>query len=135
MADAEDVLRAAVIELPEAGALRWRLSTTLEKRQRADQIDLTLIAMADRLVMLVGRGELYRALAKLAQLNLNYETAVELLERAIAIIPNNVAAHQTLGRAYVGEPRDKGYTELVVALILDPGVSPRSSISDVASHG
>ena len=45
-------------ELPEAGALRWRLSTTLEKQQRADQVDLTLIAMADRLVMLVGRGEL-----------------------------------------------------------------------------
>src|SRR6185503_2712241 len=57
VADAEDVLRAAVIELPEAGALRWRLSTTLEKRQRADQVDLTLIAIADRLVMLVGRGE------------------------------------------------------------------------------
>jgi tetratricopeptide (TPR) repeat protein len=121
VADAEDVLRRAVIESPDAGALRWRLSTTLEKRQRADPVDLTLVAMADRLVMLVGRGELYRALAKLAQLNLNYETAVELLERAIAIIPNNVAAHQTLGRAYVENGRDtEGYAELVVALLLDP---------------
>jgi tetratricopeptide (TPR) repeat protein len=125
VADAEDVLRGAVIELPEAGALRWRLSTTLEKRQRADQVDLTLIAMADRLVMLVGRGELYRALAKLAQLNLNYETAVELLKRAIAIIPNNVAAHQTLGRAYLENNREtEGYAELVVALMLDPEAVP-----------
>jgi tetratricopeptide (TPR) repeat protein len=125
VADAEDVLRGAVIELPEAGALRWRLSTTLEKRQRADQVDLTLIAMADRLVMLVGRGELYRALARLAQLNLSYDTAVGLLEHAVAITPNNAAAHQTLGRAYVENGRDtEGYAELVVALMLDPETVP-----------
>ena len=125
VADAEDVLRRAVIELPDAGALRWRLSTTLEKRQRADQVDLTLIAMADRLVMLVGRGELYRALARLAQLNLSYDTAVGLLERASAITPNNAAAHQTLGRAYVENGRDtEGYAELVVALMLDPDAVP-----------
>ena len=125
VADAEDVLRGAVIELPEAGALRWRLSTTLEKRQRADPVDLTLIAMADRLVMLVGRGELYRALARLAQLNLSYDTAVGLLEHAVAITPNNAAAHQTLGRAYVENGRDtEGYAELVVALMLDPDAVP-----------
>ena len=125
VADAEDVLRRAVIESPEAGALRWRLSTTLEKQQRADQVDLTLIAMADRLVMLVGRSELYRALAKLAQLNLSYDTAVDLLEDAVAITPNNAAAHQTLGRAYVENGRDtEGYAELVVALMLDPEAVP-----------
>jgi tetratricopeptide (TPR) repeat protein len=125
VADAEDVLRRAVIELPEAGALRWRLSTTLEKRQRADQVDLTLIAMADRLAMLVGRGELYRALARLAQLNLSYDTAVGLLEHAVVITPNNAAAHQTLGRAYVENGRDtEGYAELVVALMLDPEAGP-----------
>jgi len=125
VADAEDVLRGAVIELPDAGALRWRLSTTLEKRQRADQIDLTLIAMADRLVMLVGRGELYRALARLAQLNLSYDTAVGLLEHAVAITPNNAAAHQTLGRAYVENGRDtEGYAELLVSLMLDPEAVP-----------
>ena len=125
VADAEDVLRRAVIESPEAGALRWRLSTTLEKQQRADPVDLTLIAMADRLVMLVGRSELYRALAKLAQLNLSYDTAVDLLEDAVAITPNNAAAHQTLGRAYVENGRDtEGYAELVVALMLDPEAVP-----------
>ena len=121
VADAEDVLREAVIELPEAGALRWRLSTTLEKRQRADQADLTLVAMADRLVMLVGRGELYRALARLAQLNMGYDTAVSLLEHAVAITPNNAAAHQTLSRAYVENGRDtEGFAELLVSLMLDP---------------
>ncbi len=120
-AETEDVLRKAVNELPDAGALRWRLSTTLEKRQRADEADLTLIAMADRFVVLVGRGELYRALGKLAQRNLNYEAAVGLLEHAVAIIPNNAAAHQTLGRAYVENGREtEGYAELVVALLLDP---------------
>jgi tetratricopeptide (TPR) repeat protein len=124
-AEAEDALRRAVIELPDAGALRWRLSTTLEKQQRADQVDLTLIAMADRLVMLVGGGELYRALARLAQLNMSYDTAVVLLEHAVAIIPNNAAAHQTLGRAYVDNGRDtEGYAELVVALMLDPESVP-----------
>jgi tetratricopeptide (TPR) repeat protein len=120
-AEAEDVLRKAVTELPDAGALRWLLSTRLEKRQRADEVDLTLIAMADRFVMLVGRGELYRALARLAQRNLNYETAVGLLEQAVAITPNNVAAHQTLGRASMENGREtEGYAELVVALLLDP---------------
>jgi tetratricopeptide (TPR) repeat protein len=124
VADAEDVLRRAVIELPEAGALRWRLSTTLEKQQRADQVDLTLIAMADRLVMLVGRGELYRALARLAQLNLSYGAAVGLLEHAVAITPNNAEAHQTLGRAYVENGRDtEGYAELLVSLMLDPNAA------------
>jgi tetratricopeptide (TPR) repeat protein len=77
--------------------------------------------MADRLVLLVGKGELYRALAGLAQLHLDDAKAIGLLARAVRVTPNNAAAHKALGRAYVESGRDTdGYTELVIALLLDP---------------
>ena len=118
-AEAEDALRTAVAELPNASALRWRLSTRSQAGQGDD--DLALIDMADRLVLLVGKGELYRALAGLAQLHLDDAKAIGLLERAVRMIPNNVAAHKALGRAYVENGRETdGYAELVIALLLDP---------------
>jgi tetratricopeptide (TPR) repeat protein len=118
-AEAEDALRTAVAELPNASALRWRLSTRSQTGQ--DDDDLALIDMADRLVLLVGKGELYRALAGLAQLHLDDAKAIGLLERAVRMIPNNVAAHKALGRAYVENGRETdGYAELVIALLLDP---------------
>ena len=118
-AEAEEVLRAGIAELPEATALRWRLSTRAQAGQ--DDDDLALIDMADRLVLLVGKGELYRALAGLAQLHLDDGKAIALLERAARITPNNAAAHKALGRAYVENGReDEGYAELVIALLLNP---------------
>src|SRR5688572_8554506 len=118
-AEAEDVLRTAVAELPNASALRWRLSTRSQAEQ--DDDDLALIDMADRLVLLVGKGELYRALAGLAQLYLDDDKAIGLLERAVRITPNNAAAHKALGRAYVENGRAaEGYAELVIALLLAP---------------
>ena len=120
-AEAEDALRTAVTELPGSGALRWRLSTTLEKRQRADQADLTLVAVADQMILLAGRGELYRAVARLAALNLDFDAAARLLERTVAITPNNAAAHQALGQAYLENGREtEGYADLVIALLIDP---------------
>jgi tetratricopeptide (TPR) repeat protein len=120
-AEAEDVLRKAVIEAPGAGALRWRLSTLPEKLQRADDADVDLLAMADRFVLLVGKGELYRALARLAQLHFDDDRAIGLLQRAVSTTPNNAAAHRALGRAYVENGRETdGYAELVIALLLDP---------------
>jgi tetratricopeptide (TPR) repeat protein len=118
-AEAEDVLRMAVAELPNASALRWRLSRGSQAGQEDD--DLALIDMADRLVLLVGKGELYRALAGLAQLHLDDAKAIGLLERAVRTTPNNAAAHKALGRAYVENGREThGYAELVIALLLDP---------------
>ncbi len=118
-AEAEDVVRTAVAELPAAGALRWRLSQRSQTGQ--DDDDRALIDMADRLVLLVGKGELYRALAGLAQLHLDNATAMGLLERAVRMTPNNAAAHKALGRAYVEDGREaEGYAELVIALLLDP---------------
>ena len=77
--------------------------------------------MADRFVLLVGKGELYRALARLAQLHFDYERAIGLLQRAVSTTPNNAAAHRALGRAYVENGRETdGYAELVIALLLDP---------------
>jgi tetratricopeptide (TPR) repeat protein len=118
-AEAEDELRAAVAELPNASALRWRLSTRSQAGQ--DDDDRALIDMADRLVLLVGKGELYRALAGLAQLHLDDAKAIGLLERAVRVTPNNATAHKALGRAYVENGREaEGYAELVIALLLDP---------------
>jgi tetratricopeptide (TPR) repeat protein len=118
-AEAEDVVRTAAAELPDAGALRWRLSTRSQAGQ--DDDDRALIDMADRLVLLVGKGELYRALAGLAQLHLDDAKAIGLLERAVRMTPNNAAAHKALGRAYVEDGREvEGYAELVIALLLDP---------------
>jgi tetratricopeptide (TPR) repeat protein len=120
-ADAEDVLRKAIAEQPDGWALRWRLATMPDKLQRADDADRDLLAMADRFVLLVGKGELYRALARLAQLHLEYEQGLELLQRAVSATPNNAAAHRALGRAHVENGRDTdGYAELVIALLLDP---------------
>jgi tetratricopeptide (TPR) repeat protein len=97
------------------------LSTLPEKLQRADDADADLLAIADRFVLLVGKGELYRALARLAQLHFDYERAIGLLQRAVSTTPNNAAAHRALGRAYVENGRETdGYAELVISLLLDP---------------
>jgi tetratricopeptide (TPR) repeat protein len=118
-AESEDAVRAAVAALPDASALRWRLSTRSQAGQDADDRDL--IEMADRLVLLVGKGDLYRALAGLAQLHLDEAKAIGLLERAVRMTPNNAAAHKALGRAYVENGREaEGYAELVIALLLNP---------------
>jgi tetratricopeptide (TPR) repeat protein len=119
--DAADVLRKALAALPESGELRWQLSVMSGKRQRTDTADLELIAAADRQVLLAGTGEFYGRVARLAQAHLDYERAVVLLEQRVALTPNNAAAHQALGRAYVDLGREEeGYSELVMALLLEP---------------
>jgi tetratricopeptide (TPR) repeat protein len=86
-----------------------------------DADDRALIGMAEQLVLLVGKGELYRALAGLAQLYQDDATAIGLLQRAVRMTPNDAAAHKALGRAYVDNGHeDEGYAELVVALLLYP---------------
>ena len=119
-AEAMDVLRAALRSLPDSAALRWMLSSTAGRRQSTDEADLELIAMAERLVLLAGRGELYGRLAGFAQDHLDYERALTLLEQRVMLIPNSAVAHRALGLAYVDQGReDEGYAELVVALMLD----------------
>lgn len=119
--EADEVVRAGITALPDAGALRWQLATIAAKRQRTDDADLAAMSAIDRYVVLVGGGELHVSLAKLAQTHLDYQRAIGLLERAVVLIPNNKDAHKSLGRAYVEDGRDReGYAELVVALIIDP---------------
>ena len=119
--DTEVAVRAAIAELPDAGAFRWQLATLAARLGQTNQADHALISALDRYVVLVGRGELHIRLAKLAQSHLEYERAIGLLERAAALIPNNAVAHKTLARAYIEDGRDReGYAELVVALMLDP---------------
>jgi tetratricopeptide (TPR) repeat protein len=115
-----DVLQQGIAELPDSGTLRWMRSRTAGRRQRTDDGDLELIAIADRLVLLAGRGDLYGSVATLAQQHLNDDRAVELLEQRVALTPNNAAAHKALGVAYVDKGQeDEGYAELVIALMLD----------------
>ena len=119
--EAANVVRRALTELPDSGELRWQLSVISGKRQRTDDSDLELIATADRLVLLAGTGELYGRIARLAQAHLNYPRAIELLEKRVSLAPNNDAAHQALGLAYVEQGREEeGYAELVIALLLNP---------------
>jgi tetratricopeptide (TPR) repeat protein len=119
--EAAAVLRKAVAALPESGELRWQLSTISGKRQRTDEADLELMAVADRLVVLAGKGDLYGRIASLAQAHLEYDRAVALLEQRVTLTPNSAGAHQALGRALIDQGREnEGYAELVVALWLDP---------------
>jgi tetratricopeptide (TPR) repeat protein len=119
--DTDDAVRAAIAQLPDAGAFRWQLATLAARRGQTNQADLASITALDRYVVLVGQGELHLRLAKLAQTHLQFESAIGLLERAAALIPNNTSAHKTLARAYIDDGRDSdGYAELVVALMLDP---------------
>ena len=119
--EASQVLREAVGQLPDAGAVRWLLSTLSPQLQRSDETDVDLIAVADRLVMLAGKGDLYARVAALAQSHLDYDRAVNLLEQRVAVTPNNPGAHYALGRAFIEDGRDAaGYAELVIALLLDP---------------
>src|SRR5688572_22616949 len=112
LAQAVDALRTAIAALPDSGTLRWRLSLTSAKRQRTDESDVDLITVADRLVLFAGKGELYGQLARLAQTHLDYDRGVELLERRVALTPNNAAAHRALGQAYVDQVDTETLTSL-----------------------
>src|SRR5688572_20042519 len=116
------VLEAASRALPDSGVVRWSLAAMADKRRRTANTELDLIAGAERLVLLTGRGEFYGRLARFAQAHLESDRAVELLEQRIAATPNNTHAHKDLGRAYIDRgDEERGYAELVMALMLDPG--------------
>jgi tetratricopeptide (TPR) repeat protein len=117
--EAAAALGAGIGALPDSAALRWRLRSL--NRERIDDSDLALLAAADSLVLFAGKGALLGQLAGMAQGHLDYDHAVKLHELRVALTPNNAAAHQALGRAYVEQGREAaGYAELVIALLLDP---------------
>ncbi len=121
VAEAVDVLHTAVKELPDAGALRWRLSAAAGRSQTTQPVDLELAALAERLTLLAGRGELYDRAGRLAHGHLDYDRALTLFKGRVVLTPNNAAAHKILGRAYVDSGDEpNGYAELVVSLLLDP---------------
>ena len=114
--EAEQVVRDAVAALPDAGALRWQLAAFAARQQRTVEADVAPIVAIERYVLLAGRGDLYLSLAKFASTQLDYQRAIAVLEQAIALNVNNVAAHRNLARAYIDEGREaEGYAELVVA--------------------
>lgn len=119
--DAADALRQGVNALPDSGELRWQLSALSGKRQQTDEADLELMTVADRLVLLAGKGDFKGRTAALAQAHLDYDRAVALLEQRVELTPNHAGAHTALGRAYLDQGReDEGYAQLAIALWLDP---------------
>jgi tetratricopeptide (TPR) repeat protein len=119
--EAEQAARDAFAALPDAGALRWQLAALAARQQRTVEADVAPIVAIDRYVLLAGRGDLYVSVARFARTQLDYQRTIAILEEAIAVTPNNVAAHKALGQAYVDEGReDDGYAEFVVALMLAP---------------
>ena len=120
--EAQQVVRDAIAALPDAGALRWQLAALAGRDQRTVEADVALIVATDRYVLLAGRGDLHVSLGRFARTQLDYQRAIAVLGQAITLTPNNLAAHKSLGRAYLDEGReDEGYAEFVVALMLDPG--------------
>ena len=81
--EAAQALRDAIVVVPDAGAVRWLLSTLSSRLQRTDETDAEFIAVADRLVLLAGKGELYGQVAGRAQSHLDYDRAIELLEKRV----------------------------------------------------
>src|SRR5688572_9497131 len=75
--------------------------------QRIDASDVDLLAVADRLVLFVGTGELLGQMPAMARGYLDYDRAVSFLERRVALTPNNAAAHRALGRALVDHGREE----------------------------
>jgi tetratricopeptide (TPR) repeat protein len=117
--EAEAALRAGIAMLPDSGALRWRLRSA--RGERIDASDADLLAVADRLVLFAGKGELLGQMAAMARGDLDDDRAVRFLEQRVALTPNNAPAHRALGRAMVDQGREEvGYAELVTALLLDP---------------
>jgi tetratricopeptide (TPR) repeat protein len=118
-AEVDAALRAGIAMLPDSGALRWRLRSA--RGERIDASDADLLAVANSLVLFVGKGELLGQMAAMARGDLDYDRAVSFLEQQVTLTPNNAPAHRTLGRALVDQGREQpGYAELVTALLLDP---------------
>jgi tetratricopeptide (TPR) repeat protein len=71
---------------------------------------------------LAGRSLLYVGMGRLAQVEGDYDSAIDLLARAVRLAPNDPMAHRELASALVAGNRiDDALAELVVALLIDPG--------------
>jgi tetratricopeptide (TPR) repeat protein len=71
---------------------------------------------------LAGRGLLYVGMGRLAQVEGDYATAIDLLMRAVRLAPNDPIVHRELAGAFVaGDRIDDAFAELVAALLIDPG--------------
>jgi type IV pilus assembly protein PilF len=115
-----EVLRAAVSALPESGALRWVLSVLATERGGAGDA-LPVMAVVDRVGMLAGRGDLFARVANLARTHLDFERELDLLERRVALMPNDAAAYKAIGTAYLQRGQERAaHAALVIALLLEP---------------
>jgi len=71
---------------------------------------------------LAGRSVLYVGMGRLAQVEGDYSSAIDLLSRAVRLAPNDPIVHRELASAYVaGDRIDDAFAELVAALLIDPG--------------
>jgi tetratricopeptide (TPR) repeat protein len=71
---------------------------------------------------LLGRGVLYLAIARLAQVEGDPAAAVDALTSAVRLNPNEPYFHKELAAAHASQGRvDDAFCELVATLLLDPG--------------
>ncbi|HEY7190754.1 MAG TPA: tetratricopeptide repeat protein [Vicinamibacterales bacterium] len=71
---------------------------------------------------LAGRSVLYVGMGRLAQVEGDYDNAIDLLMRAVRLSPNDPIMHRELASAFAAADRiDDAFAELVAALLIDPG--------------
>ena len=69
-----------------------------------------------------GRSLLYLGMGRLAQVEGDYSSAIDLLARAVRLAPNDPMVHRELASAFAaGDRIDDACAELVAALLIDPG--------------
>lgn len=117
---AEASLRETLGVLPESGRARYALGR-LHQRQGQYPEALDEFTRAVSFEPLLGLNGLYETMGALYARGQQFDQAIAVYLARIALTPNDPAAHQDLGEAYVkrGLP-DDAMTELAVALMLDP---------------
>ena len=71
---------------------------------------------------LAGRSLLYVGMGRLAQVEGDYNSAIDLLAHAVRLAPNDPMVHRELASAFAaGDRIDDAFAELVAALLIDPG--------------
>jgi tetratricopeptide (TPR) repeat protein len=120
LADAEQVLKDAILALPTSGQAHYKLGRLYDFQQRWPEAARELQS-ASNLNPLIGLDHLYATLARACLAQPDYDCALDAATRRIEANPNNGDAHRALGEIYlqIGE-HDQALTELLVALLVNP---------------
>ena len=120
VAEAQQVLKETVQEIPDSGAAHYglgQLYQTLSLLPQAVQEYEKAVALDP----LVGLDRLYETIGNLYVNQANFDRAVDAYAKRADVNPNNADAHRKLGEIYFLQGRnDEALAEFVGALLLDP---------------